>query len=433
MTNEFREEKILTEEEVRQAVRYWQNRLRLNDWIIKTGIRRKADFPEHIEAQIHYNLNKKNAFLYVLHPDDAENDQPHDMEALIVHELLHLHFGPLEWEDLEKGYSRDTLEDVAIEQAIESITSALITLERKQGARVNQTTPKIGWTPVKWNSPEIVPLSGKIESVPPDQPTDDRRDEERDKLRRLAEERDTYRERMLILQNQVDELKKDLELISGLRRETTEENLRLQRQVKALQEQLEEADAFDQLDQSDGLSRRTDAIEDALTDLTIHLQELSQKVGDQATDQLRNQLYTVENSVTTLNVEAADIKKKVDYLQGAEDARRRHDRKRRPKMPSAVEGARDVSTHRTKVLGGLGGVADLIRKKEAQRSGFDNLKDDLTEILKGSNWSITGFDDGETTVGSGSDSVCIKVDNQPTDYDDEPTLYEEPDDGTGAD
>lgn len=335
MTKLYREEKTLTEQEVQQAARYWQNRLSLNDWIIQAYIERKEDLPEETEAMINYNLNKKHARISVLHPEQAHGDEPHDMEALIVHELLHLHFAPLGHEESEDD--RHPLETVALEQAVEAITRAIIVSERDKVVRFN---------------------SGKD-----------------DQIRQLAEDRDRYREKTIRLQEKLDDLQrkydqqnKDMEYISGNRLETDKENRRL-RQV---------------------------------------VEELRSRVSDQDED--------------------------LDYYRGAEDARRRHSGPDRhvPDMPTAEEGALDVSTHVIKVPAAFTSVArDLPtayrtegqKQRDAERIGFGNLRKELTAAFSVPN---------SATITAASIQDAGIYSDQLAGLDDEPTLYEEPDDGTGA-
>lgn len=297
MTNEYREEKTLTEEEVRQAARYWQNKLRLNDWLIKAYVIRGEDMiDKQTEAYVLYNLNKKHADIYILHPDDATDDEPHDMEALIVHELLHLHFAPLIQDDVHHDIDPHPLETTALEQAVESLTSALITTERSRVGRF--------------------------------------KGEEEKKVHQLAEERETYREKML--RNH-----EELEAVKAAER-------RLIGDYNSLRAEMDK--------------------------LIEEHQEQAQKLDDK-TEEIRR------------------LRDERDYYQGAADAKRRHGEDRqRPIMPKAREGALDVSTHRTQILGGFSGISSM-------------------------------------SVKSGGITATV---HRGTDYDDEPTDYEQPEDGAGA-
>lgn len=90
--------------------------------MVQICIKRADDFTTiDSNAEIHYNLSNKSAFINMMDPVDFDDLLPQDMEWLLVHELLHLHFAPM---DCKKN-------EVSIEQAIESIAYGLITLERK--------------------------------------------------------------------------------------------------------------------------------------------------------------------------------------------------------------------------------------------------------------------------------------------------------------
>lgn len=113
---------IYSETEIIERLAYWQEKLRLRDWLVQVHIKREKDFTqENCNAYVHYNISNKSAFITIMDPKDFDDWLPQDMEWLLVHELLHLHFGPF---DTRKNIT-------AIEQSIESITYGLIQLERK--------------------------------------------------------------------------------------------------------------------------------------------------------------------------------------------------------------------------------------------------------------------------------------------------------------
>lgn len=110
-------------EELQERVEYWQKLLRLQDWIVTAKVARYYELEHHgCDAQILHSVPNKEADLLIMDPGDVGDGEPHDMDWLIVHELLHLHTTPI-YEDEDK--------DVEAEQAIESITYGLIALERR--------------------------------------------------------------------------------------------------------------------------------------------------------------------------------------------------------------------------------------------------------------------------------------------------------------
>jgi hypothetical protein len=118
-------EVILSEEQLQTKLKEWQKRLRLQDWIIKVRIARIHELQEGSMAQVRSTLLNKTAMILILDSNDYEPGLmlPQDMENSLVHELLHLHLEPIHLEDDSK--------QVAVEQAIECITSGLLAAHRE--------------------------------------------------------------------------------------------------------------------------------------------------------------------------------------------------------------------------------------------------------------------------------------------------------------
>lgn len=124
---EFPEEVIYTEEELKERLKYWKKKLRLQDWMIWIELAKSQDMMNpNCEAQINHLQQNKQAKILIVHPDHRPHESwyPQDMEWSLVHELLHLHLNPIENENNPNNYD-------FVEQAIESITHGLIALERK--------------------------------------------------------------------------------------------------------------------------------------------------------------------------------------------------------------------------------------------------------------------------------------------------------------
>lgn len=113
---------ILTEDQLQEKLNYWQKRLRLQDWIIEVSISRGRDMLENSLACVNWELRKKMASIKILDQLDYPPDimGVRNMENDLVHELLHLHFAPINDHFGEEGFYT-TFE----EQAIESIASGL--------------------------------------------------------------------------------------------------------------------------------------------------------------------------------------------------------------------------------------------------------------------------------------------------------------------
>lgn len=123
------DEVVFNQEQLEERLLYWQEKLRLQDWIIEVNIKRLRDMGIEALANVNWSLNKKMATISILDPIDYPPDcmGTRDMENDLVHELLHLHFAPINDHFNDENNIYSTFE----EQAIESITSGLISVERK--------------------------------------------------------------------------------------------------------------------------------------------------------------------------------------------------------------------------------------------------------------------------------------------------------------
>jgi hypothetical protein len=114
----------LTEDELNQLCREWQERLGLLHWRVNLFIKRSHDLKVR-HGECHYTLSRQQASIWLLDPNDHSCycQFPYDMEEVLVHEILHLHFAPFAAED-------DTPEDTRQEQVIETLAVALVKLKR---------------------------------------------------------------------------------------------------------------------------------------------------------------------------------------------------------------------------------------------------------------------------------------------------------------
>lgn len=130
----------MTSEELRDRLAYWQRELRLQDWRITVAI---VDEPHefvgppsevaNLSGQIQYGVAAyRHAMIRLLRPDhptlaSGAGPQwlaPHDLEQVLVHELLHLYIGDI------SGRSATSAE----EMAIDTIAWTLVTLDRRARA-----------------------------------------------------------------------------------------------------------------------------------------------------------------------------------------------------------------------------------------------------------------------------------------------------------
>lgn len=116
-------EVILTEKQLQEKLKYWKKRLRLRDWTIDAHVYRLSEFSNtNRQGECQWVEESKTAQIKVLDPADFSHTiLINDMEETLVHELLHLHFAPM---NEDKYY-------MPIEQAIESIAKALVEIDRK--------------------------------------------------------------------------------------------------------------------------------------------------------------------------------------------------------------------------------------------------------------------------------------------------------------
>jgi hypothetical protein len=116
------------DEQLQEALIFWQKVLRLQDWDVYARIARGRElFTENSAAAVRWTLAKKVATLQLLDPIDYEDNLAveQDHEVSLVHELLHLHYAPFD------NTEDDSLELYTLEQSIEAISRALVDLKRK--------------------------------------------------------------------------------------------------------------------------------------------------------------------------------------------------------------------------------------------------------------------------------------------------------------
>jgi hypothetical protein len=116
----------------------WQKALRLQDWLLRIEIKREKDMEsEGCHGTCHYSPALKNATIVLRDSIDFRDGAgyPEDLEATIVHELLHLHFAPF--------YITKGLVNTFQEQAIEVIAHSLVGLKRRGEAMAKGGGKKI--------------------------------------------------------------------------------------------------------------------------------------------------------------------------------------------------------------------------------------------------------------------------------------------------
>ncbi len=115
-----------------ELVATWQKVLRLQDWTVEVSVVPMSAMPTFTHhAETRMSLTLKRATMKVLRPEDAELVAPskYDMEATIVHELLHLH-----WEILLRDLEENSTERFLAEQAIDLCAEGYVGLKRFGGS-----------------------------------------------------------------------------------------------------------------------------------------------------------------------------------------------------------------------------------------------------------------------------------------------------------
>ena len=116
--------------ELHKQLVYWQEMLYLRDWTVELRVVRQWEMSDAgTLAQCEWYLQRKDAIIKVLHPDDLPglrhrflNNEECDYDVSLVHELLHLHFAPFHTEE----------DETAHEQAINSISRGMVKVWRAE-------------------------------------------------------------------------------------------------------------------------------------------------------------------------------------------------------------------------------------------------------------------------------------------------------------
>lgn len=125
--------------ELQKQLTYWQKVLYLQDWTIDLKLARSWEMPDHSTlASCHWYLQRKDAFIQVLHPDDIAGvsklfigGEECDYDISLVHELLHLHFAAFHREEDETHH----------EQAINAISRGMVKMWRESNPPTTPTKP----------------------------------------------------------------------------------------------------------------------------------------------------------------------------------------------------------------------------------------------------------------------------------------------------
>lgn len=120
-------------EQLKKLCAEWQTRLKLQDWTIDVKLVRYYEDIEGLAGQIEWWEHTREAVIRLLDPHDIPEPPRHgtastDLETVLVHELLHLHFACC---TNAKAHPPDSPSRIMIEQSINAITMGLINLKRE--------------------------------------------------------------------------------------------------------------------------------------------------------------------------------------------------------------------------------------------------------------------------------------------------------------
>lgn len=82
---------LLSLDDLKSRLAFWQATLRLSDWDIKVVIKRAFDMPHDTQGRCEWVLSRKEAFIKILDPQDWDPtcSYPQDMEDIILTFLEH--------------------------------------------------------------------------------------------------------------------------------------------------------------------------------------------------------------------------------------------------------------------------------------------------------------------------------------------------------
>lgn len=114
------------QEQLNQSLKEWQNRLFLNDWIIKAYICEPHDFKEiNVCGENEFDMTNKCCVIRILDPKYyGERIMKYCAEKILVHELLHCKYNWIDNNDTYEGTYLDVSEHGLLEQMAKSLIMA---------------------------------------------------------------------------------------------------------------------------------------------------------------------------------------------------------------------------------------------------------------------------------------------------------------------
>lgn len=117
-----------TEKTVDDLCQKWQALLRLRDWDIHVELFSAREFEEcDRQGEVVYDISTGQAIIHLLDVDARlDTPFPYDLEKVLVHELLHLHFAIFEPEQ------EDRLRHDLWERTVERMARTMLLLYRQR-------------------------------------------------------------------------------------------------------------------------------------------------------------------------------------------------------------------------------------------------------------------------------------------------------------
>lgn len=117
-----------TEKTVDDLCQKWQTLLRLRDWDIDVELFSAREFSgEDRQGEVFYDISTGQAIIHLLDVDTKlDTPFPYDLEKVLVHELLHLHFAIFEPEQ------EDKLRHDLWERTVERMAKTMLLLYRQR-------------------------------------------------------------------------------------------------------------------------------------------------------------------------------------------------------------------------------------------------------------------------------------------------------------
>lgn len=116
-----------TTDKLRETCEQWQETLRLQDWDVTIRLTRANEMHGiEVQGECGFIFATKEAAIRILDPQDFDEGLAFgmDVEKVVVHELLHLHFAG--WQEKEPK----RICPVVGEQAIDRLAKVLVSLSR---------------------------------------------------------------------------------------------------------------------------------------------------------------------------------------------------------------------------------------------------------------------------------------------------------------